>query len=487
MLLASNGLIQLSLANAPRQRPLLTVHPGQHGKGVEGSATSRPHRDVRPGLLVACLLKGAGRRRARTGLAIAWNLRLRVWKARLGRYWEYHSRKALQGLPELPDLDLNVLPPVLPQRRANSSVTKKVWRKIVYWAKVRDQMSNRLSYLNGNPEALKVTVLGGGAFGTAMATHVARKGHNVMMVVRNKSVCKYMNRRHINPKYLSEFKLPETIKATTSAVEALVGCDVIIHAVPVQASRQVLESVKELVPPGVPVVAVSKGIELGSRKLMCDVIPEALGRDPANSQVVVVSGPSFAKEIMDRRPTSVVAAARNLEAAEKVSRLLTSKYFRVSMTDDIVGVEVAGALKNVLAIAAGIVEGLSLGTNAMSALVTQGNAEIRWLATAMGAKPETLAGLSGMGDILLTCFGSLSRNRSVGVRLGKGDPFEDVISGKKGVAEGVYTARLVVELADEYKVLLPVLTTVARILSREVSPREAVFQVLALPPWTESA
>jgi len=357
----------------------------------------------------------------------------------------------------------------------------------VYWAKIRDQMSNRLSYLNADAEQLKVAVMGGGAFGTAMATHVARKGHIVSMVVRNKSVCKFMNRRHINPKYLSEFDLPKNLRATTDASEALAGCDVLIHAVPVQASRQALASLKDLVPPEVPIVAVSKGVELGSRKLMCDLIPEALGRDKAESQVVVVSGPSFAQEIMDRRPTSVVAASRNLEAAEKVSRLLTSKYFRVSITDDILGVEVAGALKNVLAIAAGICEGLGLGTNAMSALVTQGNAEIRWLATAMGAKAETLSGLSGMGDILLTCFGSLSRNRSVGVRLGRGDPFEDVLSGKRGVAEGVYTARLVVELADDYKVLLPVLTSVARILSREVSPRQAVFEVLSLPPLAESA
>lgn len=419
--------------------------------------------------------------------ALAWSLRLAVWKARFSRFIHGHSRKTLQGLPEVPDLDLNVLPPVLPQRRANVSVTKKVWRKIVYWAKVRDQMSNRLSYINGDFEPLKVAILGGGAFGTAMATHVARKGHRAIMLLRDKSVCKFMNRNHINPKYLREFKLPKDIYATTSAEDALEECDVLIHAVPVQSSRKVLEAIKDLVPKDVPVMAVSKGIELGNKKLMCDLIPEALGREPQQGGVVVVSGPSFAQEIMDRRPTSVVAASKSPEAAEKVSRLLTSKYFRVSMTDDVLGVEVAGALKNVLAIAAGICEGLNLGTNAMSALVTQGNAEIRWLATAMGARPETLAGLSGMGDILLTCFGSLSRNRRVGVRLGKGDPFEDVTNSKQGVAEGVFTARLVVELADEYKVLLPVLTSVARILCREVSPKEAVFEVLALPPWTESA
>lgn len=427
----------------------------------------------------------------RTGLAAAnWKLKLKVWKARVMRYVHWHSRRALEGT-EVPDLDLNVLPPVLPKRTGNShpaSVTKKVWRKIVYWAKIRDKMSNRLSYLHSDHcEKMKVVVTGGGAFGTAMAAHVARKGHMVTMIVRNKSVCKFINRKHINPRYLSEFDLPKNVGATTDAAEALESCDVLIHAVPVQSSREALGAIRELVPPDIPVVAVSKGVELGTRKLMCDVIPEALGRDEAEGQVVVVSGPSFAQEIMDRRPTSVVAASRSPEAAEKVSRLLTSKYFRVSMTEDVLGVEVAGALKNVLAIAAGICEGLGLGTNAMSALVTQGNAEIRWLATAMGARPETLAGLSGMGDILLTCFGSLSRNRTVGVRLGKGERFEDVLNEKRGVAEGVYTARLVVELADDYKVLIPVLTSVARILSREVSPRQAVFEVLALPPWTESA
>merc|ERR1719401_2629684 len=158
---------------------------------------------------------------------------------------------------------------------------------------------------------------------------------------------------------------------------------------------------------------------------------------------------------MDQRPTSVVAASTAHPAALKVQRLLMSPYFRVSTTDDVTGVEVAGALKNVLAIAAGICEGLGLGLNAMSALVTQGTAEIRWLATAMGAKPETLAGLSGMGDILLTCFGQLSRNRNVGVRLGKGMSVAEVLENRGGTSEGVFTAGLVVELADKYRVLLP--------------------------------
>jgi len=170
-----------------------------------------------------------------------------------------------------------------------------------------------------------------------------------------------------------------------------------------------------------------------------------------------------------------------------VQRILTSAQFRVTITDDVTGVEVAGALKNVLAIAAGICEGLGLGINAMSALICQGSAEIRWLAVKMGARPQTVAGLSGMGDILLTCFGDLSRNRKVGIRLGQGEPIESILSSGGGTAEGVFTAELVVELADKYGVLMPVLTSVARILSGEVSAQKAVFEVMSLPPLPESA
>lgn len=371
-------------------------------------------------------------------------------------------------------------------------MTRKVWRKILYWARSHDRAKfgtiNRFAEVDVELLAnQKVVVLGGGAFGTAMAAHVAHKGNPVTMLVRDARVRDYINRRGINPKYLSQYDLPKNLTATSDAADALHNCSILITAVPVQATRKVLEGIADLVPRGIPIVAVSKGIELGSRMLVIDLIPAALGREPAANPVVVVSGPSFAKEIMDKRPTSVVAASRDHDAAECVQRLLASRYFRVAQTDDVIGVEVAGALKNVLAIAAGICEGLGLGLNAMSALVTQGNAEIRWLATAMGARPETLAGLSGMGDILLTCFGSLSRNRTLGVRLGQGQLLEEIMSSSGGVAEGVYTSKLVVELSDQYRVLLPVLTSVARVLNDEVSPRQAVFEVMSLPPLPESA
>eukprot|EP00931_Biecheleriopsis_adriatica_P089317 TRINITY_DN63471_c0_g1_i1.p1 TRINITY_DN63471_c0_g1~~TRINITY_DN63471_c0_g1_i1.p1 ORF type:complete len:496 (+),score=90.49 TRINITY_DN63471_c0_g1_i1:39-1526(+) len=484
-------------AAAPMAVPLDLRSTAQRARSSSHSGEQSRRRVGLPATFAASAVwcvygsKRASRRASKliAHAAIAWDLRLAVWKARVRRNLRWSTKKALQGT-EVPDLDLNVLPPVLPHRPplgAVPSVTQKVWRKIVYWAKLRDGITTRQRDLNGDAPKQQVAVLGGGAFGTAMAAHIARKGNKVTMIIRDKNVSKFINEKHINPRYLSEFDLPQSLRATTDPAEAIAGCDTFVHALPVQASREALSAVRHLLPRGTPVVAVSKGIELGSRRLMCDLIPQAIQRREAENPVVCVSGPSFAEEIMDRRPTSVVAASHDAMAAEKIQRLLTSKYFRVSITDDVLGVEVAGALKNVLAIAAGICEGLGLGTNAMSALVTQGNAEIRWLATAMGARSETLAGLSGMGDILLTCFGSLSRNRSVGVRLGRGESLEDVLNGKGGVAEGVYTARLVVELADEYRVLLPVLTSVARILSREVSARQAVFEVLALPTMTESA
>lgn len=415
-------------------------------------------------------------------------MNMAVWRARAKR--EAQRRVNPSGIP--PDFNMNVLPPVLPARPSNGeeqySVTNKVWRKIVYWARMHDRaLHGTVDRWALGTDQHKVAVLGGGAFGTAMAAHIARRGNPVSMVLRDKAVRDFINTRHINPKYLSEFDLPHNLCATTDAAEAFAGISALVHAVPVQASRKALAAVKDFLPRGVPVVALSKGLELGTQLKMCELISEVLERTPSENPVVVVSGPSFAQEIMEQRPTSVVAACADPAAAARVQKLLMSPYFRVSITDDVVGVEVAGALKNVLAIAAGICEGLGLGLNAMSALICQGAAEIRWLATAMGARPETLAGLSGMGDILLTCYGSLSRNRTLGVRLGRGEPLEDILQSSGGVAEGVYTSKLVVELSDRHRVMLPVLTSVARILNGEVAARQAVFEVMSLPPRPESA
>jgi len=450
-------------------------------------------------LVAAAPRRRAGRRpqQRRTSLMVLSRLLPAGLALRLGVWWSRTRRETRRRMnaEEVPDFDMNVMPQMLPKRPPPGgkpySVTTRMWRKIIYWARVHDKVlhgtTNRFAESVNEQSRGKVAVLGGGAFGTAMAAHVARRGNPVSMLLRNDDMRDFINRHHINPKYLSDFDLPPNLVASTDAKKAIEGCQVLIHAVPVQASRKALEGIRDHLPLGVPVVSVSKGLELGTQLLMCDLITDALGRDPKDNPVVVVSGPSFAKEIMDKRPTSVVAASKDLEAAALVQRLLTSPYFRVSITDDITGVEVAGALKNVLAIAAGISEGLGLGINAMSALVCQGAAEIRWLVVKMGGRQQTVAGLSGMGDILLTCFGSLSRNRTVGLRLGRGEPIEKILASGGGTAEGVFTAKLVVELADRHKVLMPVLTSVARILGGEVTAQKAVYEVMSLPPLPESA
>jgi glycerol-3-phosphate dehydrogenase (NAD+) len=212
------------------------------------------------------------------------------------------------------------------------------------------------------------------------------------------------------------------------------------------------------------------------------VIPAGLGRA---QPLAVLSGPTFAVELMQGLPTAIVAASESKDLAWRVQRLFASSCLRVNTSTDVTGVEMSGALKNVLAIAAGIVDGLELGNNALAAVVAQGCAEIRWLAQRMGAKPATLAGLSGTGDIMLTCFVPLSRNRTVGKRLGAGESLEEVLGSMTQVAEGVATAGAVMKLARKHKVSLPVLTAVARILEDGVDPREAVEQVMNLPQVPE--
>jgi len=253
--------------------------------------------------------------------------------------------------------------------------------------------------------------------------------------------------------------------------------------VPVQQSSSFLRSVAHLIPPTTPLLCLSKGLEVGSCRNMSQIIEDALGRKQPHA---VLSGPTFAVEMMRGLPTAIVAASSDPQLARDVQRLFSSSNLRVNTSADVTGVEVAGALKNVLAIAAGMVEGLELGNNAMAALVAQGCSEIRWLAERLGADPVTLSGLSGVGDIMLTCFVPLSRNRTVGVRLGRGESLEAILASSRQVAEGVATAAAVVVLARRHRVALPVLTAVARILDGEMSPREAVEAVMALPQRPEA-
>ncbi|KAL6761585.1 glycerol-3-phosphate dehydrogenase [Haematococcus lacustris] len=330
----------------------------------------------------------------------------------------------------------------------------------------------------------KVVVLGGGSFGTAMGAALAqqKKGLEVVLLVRDRALCDDINTLHCNTRYLKDFLLPGNMRATTSAAEAIRGAQYAVHAVPVQSSRAFLTGIKDLLPPSVPIICVSKGLEVGTGLMMSELVPSALER---KQPAVFLSGPSFAKEVMEQRPTGVVAACKDGHLARTVQALLASQVMRVNTTSDVVGVEICGALKNVLAIAAGIVEGLDLGHNAMAALIAQGCSEIRWLSEKMGAKPTTMSGLSGLGDIMLTCYGNLSRNRTVGIRLGRGEKLADILASSPQVAEGVATAGVVVALARKYRVSLPVLTAVAQVLDNALSPSEAVLHIMCLPQIEE--
>lgn len=328
-------------------------------------------------------------------------------------------------------------------------------------------------------------VLGGGSFGTAMAAHVAgRKPElEVHMLVRDPQVCQSINENHCNCKFFPKHKLPENVVATSDAKAALLGADYCLHAVPVQFSSSFLAEIADHVDPGLPFISLSKGLELNTLRMMSQIIPHALKNQ--RQPFIALSGPSFALELMNKLPTAMVVASKDKKLANAVQQLLASDHLRISTSSDVTGVEIAGALKNVLAIAAGIVEGMNLGNNSMAALVAQGCSEIRWLATKMGAKPTTITGLSGTGDIMLTCFVNLSRNRTVGVRLGSGEKLDDILSSMSQVAEGVSTAGAVVALAQKYNVKMPVLTAVARIIDNELTPKKAVFELMSLPQVEE--
>ena len=358
---------------------------------------------------------------------------------------------------------------------------RESWQRLMRWSK---RLRTREAAAAKERRLEKVVIFGGGSFGTAMGVSLARSHPHlqVALLLRDAYLCRDINEKHRNSRYLPDFELPINVTATTSAVEAISGAQYAIHAVPVQHTRKFLQGIKELISPTLPIISVSKGVELSTEQLMSEVIPSALGR---KQPTAYLSGPSFAREVMASRPTGIVAASKDRNLAHDVQKLFASPTMRVSTSHDVVGVEICGALKNVLAIAAGIVEGLDLGHNAMAALVAQGCAEIRWLAEKMGAKPATISGLSGLGDIMLTCYGSLSRNRSVGVRLGKGEALADILASSSQIAEGVATAGVVVSLARKYKVDLPVLTAVAQVLNGNISAAEAVAAIMNLPQVEE--
>jgi glycerol-3-phosphate dehydrogenase (NAD(P)+) len=298
-------------------------------------------------------------------------------------------------------------------------------------------------------------VLGAGSFGTCLAMLLARKGYRVDLWARDAHLVEAIARHRRNPRYLVDFALPETIRPTADLAEALDDKELVISVVPSHAVREVWGQARDLVRPDALVVSASKGIEIGTGKLVSDILMEILPRE-MHERLCFLSGPSFAREIAEQRPTAVSLAAKNETYAIAAQTLISSPLFRCYTTSDVVGVELGGALKNVVAIAVGVADGMEAGLNSRAALITRGLAEITRLGVAMGASPVTFLGLSGVGDLVLTCTGDLSRNRRVGLEIGRGRPVAEVLSGLTQVAEGVRTAKSAHELAQKLDVDMPI-------------------------------
>ena len=327
-----------------------------------------------------------------------------------------------------------------------------------------------------------VAVLGSGSWGTALAFHLSNAGHNVRLWARNPELASEMTLTRVNSEYLPEIALPPAITPTASLDHALHRADIVVAAVPSHGTRAVIRSAAAFIPRQALIVSATKGIEQDTLLRVSEVIAqEVRGARP----VAVLSGPSFAVEVARGLPTAVSVAGADPVLAEDVQREFRAAYFRLYGSTDVVGVEIGGALKNIIAIAAGVVEGLGLGQNALAALITRGLAEITRLACAVGARRDTLAGLSGLGDLVLTCTGSFSRNRRVGIELGHGRPISEVLAGMKMVAEGVRTTSAALALGRKHGVELPITTQMAEVLAGNRSAVVAVEELMLRPQKTE--
>ena len=328
---------------------------------------------------------------------------------------------------------------------------------------------------SGSGAADRVAVLGSGGWGTALAVHLARLGRPVGLWGRDAALVDEMAARRENRRYLPGVALPSRVEPTASLERALCGARYVVAAVPSHGVRDVLRRAAPLAPRRAIVVSAAKGIEEGTLLRMSEVIEQELG---GALPVTVLSGPSFAAEVARGAPTAVLVAGRSPEAVAAVQHEFRSGYFRLYASDDVTGVEVGAALKNVIAIAAGVVDGLGLGHNTTAALVTRGLAEISRLAYALGGRRDTLAGLSGLGDLLLTCTGAASRNRQVGLGLGAGRPLEEVLAGMGAVAEGVRTTGAALALGARHDVELPIAAQMAQVLSGQRTPRAALDELM---------
>ena len=320
-------------------------------------------------------------------------------------------------------------------------------------------------------------VIGGGSWGTALAGILATKRSDVRLWMRDSQLAESIQRERENPRYLAGVRLGDAIRATADLEDALTAAELVVSALPSHVVRAVMAEAAPHVAAEAVVVSASKGIEERSLKRMTEVLAEVLDRGSAE-RLAVLSGPSFAVEVARGAPTAVTVAAHEREIAEAAREAFLTPRFRVYSSDDVVGVELGGAVKNVVAIATGIADGLGYGHNARAALITRGLAEISRLGTALGGERLTFMGLAGLGDLVLTCTGDLSRNRTVGLRLGRGEPLAEILADMRQVAEGVRSTRSVRDLAARIEVEMPIVDQVYEMLDHAKSPQVVVEELM---------
>jgi len=348
-----------------------------------------------------------------------------------------------------------------------------------------------------------IAVIGAGAWGTGLAIVLGRKGtHRVRLWAHEPDVCQSITQKRFNDRFLPGRQIPESVTATTDLATAVAEVQIIVSVMPSQHCRGLFTQMRPLISPGTMIVSATKGLEEGSLQRMTEVIADVLRPEkegaPSLSRTVresgdfdppigALSGPSFAQEVARGDPTAIAVASKNEFLSRTVQQEFSDPAFRVYTNSDVIGVELGGALKNIVAIAAGICDGLGLGHNSVAALITRGLAEMTRLAVACGGRAETMAGLAGIGDLVLTCTGGLSRNRSVGVELGRGRKLPEIVAGMHGmVAEGIFTTTAAVGLARARGVEMPITEQMHAILHAEKSPREAIHQLMTRSGKSES-
>lgn len=330
-----------------------------------------------------------------------------------------------------------------------------------------------------------VTIIGAGSFGTALALVLDTAGNNVQIWAREPEIARGINRNHVNPSYLSNIKLPESIKAYNDLEQCLTSQDIVLFATPSHTLRDVAERMKHCLDGNEILVTVAKGIENETFKTMSQVLVEVMEGLTLEDNIGVLYGPSHAEEVGTFKPTTVVAAAYSTRTAKIIQDTFLTPMFRVYVNNDVIGVEIGGSVKNIMAIAAGIVDGAELGDNAKAALITRGLHEMKRMGTMMGAHSDTFSGLTGMGDLIVTCTSAHSRNRSVGYRIGKGEKLDDIIESMNMIAEGVKTTKSVYDWAMKNDVQMPITKAVHNVLFNNVDPRDALYELMTRDPKNE--